>query len=172
MNRNQKFGILILISILLFMVGLYFYFEENKKPNETQITAQTDSIGQVNSDSSKNQEKLVDEEKFESGNEVFTVTEVMPEFPGGQEAMNEFLDKNLKYPQMAKEQGIQGKVWIGFVVDKFGNIKDVEILRGIGGGCDEEAKRVVQLMPRWEPGKQSGKQVSVKFRFPINFILD
>jgi protein TonB len=103
--------------------------------------------------------------------EVFTVVEQMPEFPGGESAMNDFLDKNLQYPSMAKEQGIQGKVWIGFIVDKFGNVSNVEVLRGIGGGCDEEAARVVSIMPRWVPGKQSGRPVIVKFRFPINFTL-
>lgn len=103
--------------------------------------------------------------------EVFTVVEQMPEFPGGESAMNDFLDKNLQYPQMAKEQSIQGKVWIGFIVDKFGNVSNVEVLRGIGGGCDEEAARVVGIMPRWNPGKQSGRPVIVKFRFPINFTL-
>jgi protein TonB len=103
--------------------------------------------------------------------EVFTVVEQMPEFPGGEAAMNAFLDKNLQYPSMAKEQGIQGKVWIGFIVDKFGNVSNVEVLRGIGGGCDEEAARVVSIMPRWVPGKQSGRPVIVKFRFPINFTL-
>ena len=103
--------------------------------------------------------------------EVFTVVEQMPEFPGGETAMNDFLDKNLNYPSMAKEQGIQGKVWIGFIVDKFGNVSNVEVLRGIGGGCDEEAARVVSIMPRWNPGKQSGRPVVVKFRFPINFTL-
>ncbi len=103
--------------------------------------------------------------------EVFTVVEQMPEFPGGEAALNDFLDKNMQYPTMAKEQGIQGKVWIGFIVDKFGNVSNVEVLRGIGGGCDEEAARVVGIMPRWNPGKQSGRPVIVKFRFPINFTL-
>jgi len=103
--------------------------------------------------------------------EVFTVVEQMPEFPGGEAALNDFLDKNMQYPSMAKEQGIQGKVWIGFIVDKFGNVSNVEVLRGIGGGCDEEAARVVGIMPRWNPGKQSGRPVIVKFRFPINFTL-
>ena len=110
--------------------------------------------------------------KSESDNaDLFTVVEQMPEFPGGEQAMNDFLLKNLKYPQMAKDKGIQGKVWLSFVVDKDGTIKDVEVLRGIGGGCDEESVRVVKLMPKWKPGYQSGKPVMVKFRFPINFIL-
>jgi len=103
--------------------------------------------------------------------EVFTVVEQMPEFPGGEAALTDYLDKNMQYPQMAREQGIQGKVWIGFIIDKFGNVKNVEVLRGIGGGCDEEAKRVIEGMPRWNPGKQSGRPVVVKYRYPINFTL-
>lgn len=103
--------------------------------------------------------------------EIFTVVEQMPEFPGGESAMYDFLDKNMQYPNIAKEQSIQGKVWIGFIVDKLGNVTNVEVLRGIGGGCDEEAIRVINMMPRWNPGKQSGKVVQVKFRFPINFSL-
>jgi TonB family protein len=102
---------------------------------------------------------------------TYTIAEVMPQFAGGESAMTDFLDKNLHYPKLAMEQGIQGKVWIGFVVDSAGNVKNVEILRGIGGGCDEEAKRVIEIMPSWIPGTQDGKPVTVKFRFPINFTL-
>jgi protein TonB len=103
--------------------------------------------------------------------DVFTIVEEMPEFIGGETAMNDFMHKNLKYPEEAKNKNIQGKVWIGFIVDKEGNIYNVEVLRGIGGGCDEEAVRVISKMPKWKPGKQSGKPVAVKFRFPINFTL-
>lgn len=104
--------------------------------------------------------------------DVFTVVEQMPEFPGGDKALDDFIIKNLKYPEEAKKQNIQGKVWIGFIVDKEGNVLEIEALRGIGGGCDEEAVRVVALMPKWKPGKQSGKPVVVKFRLPINFRLN
>lgn len=108
-------------------------------------------------------------------NEIFTVVEQMPSYNGGQEAMDEFLRQNLQYPVMAKEQNIQGKVWLQFTVDKFGNVKNVELAdknRTVGGGCDEEAIRVVKMMPRWNPGKQSGRPVDVRFRFPINFTLN
>ncbi len=103
--------------------------------------------------------------------EAFTVVEQMPEYPGGNDAMSKFLDQNLIYPPLAKKQKIQGKVWLGFIVDKFGNVTSVEILRGIRGGCEEEAARVVRLMPRWSPSYQDGRPVSVKFRLPINFSL-
>ena len=109
--------------------------------------------------------------KESTDEEVFTAVEQMPEYPGGEDAMFKFLGDNLVYPKAAKKQGIQGKVWIGFIIDKEGGITNVEVLRGIGGGCDEEAVRVIKLMPKWIPGKQDGKPVNVKFRFPINFTL-
>jgi protein TonB len=103
--------------------------------------------------------------------DVFTVVEQMPEFPGGQDAFNKFLNENLIYPKKAKKNGIEGKVWVSFIVDKDGTIRNVELIKGIGFGCDEEVVRVVKLMPKWKPGTQSGKPVIVKFRFPINFTL-
>ena len=100
------------------------------------------------------------------------VVEEMPSFPGGDEARQKFLLENTKYPQMAKESGIQGTVYVTFVVDEKGKVADVRVLRGIGGGCDEEAMRVVKLMPSWNPGKQSGKAVRVQFNMPIKFTLN
>lgn len=104
--------------------------------------------------------------------EVFTVVEKMPEFPGGEKALMDFLAKNIRYPETAKDLGIQGTVYISFVVDTYGNITQVETLRGIGGGCDEEAARVVGKMPRWSPGKQGGRAVKVQYRLPIRFALN
>jgi len=103
--------------------------------------------------------------------EIFTIVEKMPEFPGGIKALFGYLGKNLKYPAMAKDAKIQGKVYVTFVVDKDGTVANVKVLRGIGGGCDEEAVRVVKSMPRWEPGKQRAKPVRVQYNLPINFIL-
>ncbi|HEY4785879.1 MAG TPA: TonB family protein [Bacteroidales bacterium] len=95
----------------------------------------------------------------------------MPEFPGGEEARQKFLKDNVKYPSIAAEMGISGRVTLQFVVDKNGNIGNITVIRGIGGGCDEEAIRVVKLMPQWRPGKQNGKAVPVYFVFPIIFTL-
>jgi len=80
-------------------------------------------------------------------------------------------NSKIREPAMAKDAGIKGKVYVTFVVDKDGSIADVKVLRGIGGGCDEEAMRVVKGMPRWSPGKQRGKAVRVQYNLPINFIL-
>jgi len=95
----------------------------------------------------------------------------MPEFIGGEEARLQFLRDHLKYPNIAAEMGITGKVILQFVVNKDGMIDKVTVLRGIGGGCDEEAMRVAKLMPPWKPGRQNGKPVPVYFIMPIGFTL-
>jgi len=102
---------------------------------------------------------------------VFTIVEEMPSFPGGEEQMLKFIRDNTHYPAVARENGITGRVFINFVVDKDGKIKDVKVLRGIGAGCDEEAVRVVKSMPDWKAGKQNGRAVQVSFNLPVNFTL-
>ena len=103
--------------------------------------------------------------------EVFTIVEQMPSFPGGDQKMYEYLSKNIKYPQIARESGIQGRVFVNFVVEPDGSVSNVMVLRGIGGGCDEEAMRVVKGMPKWTPGKQRGKAVRVSYTLPVVFKL-
>jgi len=105
-------------------------------------------------------------------NGVYTQSDVMPKFKGGNDAFFKYLSENLKYPVAAKDAKIQGAVYARFVVNAEGKIGDVEILRPIGGGCDEEAKRVVESMPDWIPGSQNGKNVSVRYTLPIKFKLD
>ena len=101
----------------------------------------------------------------------FLIVEQMPQFPGGEEALFAYLNKNIKYPAMAKENHITGTVYISFVVRSDGKISDVKVLRGISGGCNEEAIRVVSSMPEWKPGKQAGKSVPVSYNLPISFKL-
>lgn len=110
------------------------------------------------------EEELVEEE-------IFTIVEKMPVFPGGVEALFGYLANNIEYPDMAKDAKVEGKVYITFVVDKTGSVSAVKVLRGIGAGCDEEAIRVVKEMPKWDPGRQRGKAVKVQYNLPINFIL-
>jgi periplasmic protein TonB len=107
----------------------------------------------------------------EAAPQIFTIVEQMPEFPGGEEKLFEYLQKNTKYPAMARESGISGTVFVTFVVQGSGEITDVKKMRGIGGGCDEEAIRVVRNMPSWKPGKQNGKTVPVQYNLPIKFTL-
>ena len=103
--------------------------------------------------------------------EIKNWAEVMPSFPGGDQALYAFLRANLRYPPKARDAGIQGAVWIQFVVDKEGKISEIEILRGIGGGCDEESIRVLQAMPTWTPGRQAGRNVAVRYKMPLKYTL-
>lgn len=108
----------------------------------------------------------------EDENKIFMVVEQQPEFEGGYEAMQKYLAKNIKYPASARRMGIDGTVYVSFVVGKDGSISDVKVLRGISADCDKEAVRVVQAMPPWKPGKQNGKPVFVRFNLPIKFKLN
>jgi len=122
--------------------------------------------------STNDTEYVVEEYKIEiskSESPIFTVVEEMPSFIGGDSARIKFINDNLNYPLIAKENGIQGTVYLTFIVDVEGKPTDVRVLRGIGGGCDEEAIRIVKLMPAWNPGKQNGKTVNVQFNMPIRF---
>ncbi len=112
-------------------------------------------------------EEEVDEEEVK----IFTVVEQDPEFPGGMEALLKYLAQNIKYPPLARDNGITGKVFVTFVVERDGSIANVKLLRDIGGGCGAEAIRVVKSMPKWNPGKQRGKAVRVQFNLPVNFTL-
>ncbi len=103
--------------------------------------------------------------------QVFQLVEVDPEFPGGMEALTKYLSENIKYPEQAKKDKIQGRVYISFVVEKDGSVADAKVLRGIGGGCDEEALRVVNAMPKWTPGKMRNTPVRVQFNLPVAFKL-
>jgi protein TonB len=104
--------------------------------------------------------------------EIFTFVEQPPTFPGGEEALAKYLGKNIRYPRVAQENGISGTVFVQFVVDSEGNIKDVKTVGAKkGGGLEEEAIRVVKTMPKWKAGRQNGRQVSVQFNLPIRFTL-
>ena len=103
--------------------------------------------------------------------QIFVVVEKMPEFPGGEEAMRRYLARNIRYPLIAQENGIQGRVICQFVVNADGKIVDVQVVRGVEASLDAEAVRVIQSMPSWTPGKQGGKSVRVKYTLPIRFKL-
>ena len=109
--------------------------------------------------------------KPEVANKVFDVVEEMPSFPGGQGALMAFLSSNIKYPVVAQENGVQGRVIVGFVVEKDGSISDVKVMRSVDPSLDREAQRVVKAMPKWKPGKQNGSAVRVKYTVPVVFRL-
>ncbi|MCQ2309018.1 MAG: energy transducer TonB [Bacteroidales bacterium] len=156
---------------------------EAPKPQVTKIEIVEDDV-EVEDDLDLNaevsQDEVIEEYTYEAPAmeeeeiveaEIFKVVEEMPEFPGGPAKLLEYIGKNVKYPMMARESDIQGKVFVQFVVEPDGSISKVQLLRGIGGGCDEEAMRVVQSMPKWKPGKQRGAPVRVQYMVPIVFKL-
>ncbi|MFZ4799633.1 MAG: energy transducer TonB [Bacteroidia bacterium] len=102
---------------------------------------------------------------------TYVVVSQMPNFPGGDDEMFKYLKTAMRYPREALELNISGIVYTSFIINSSGNIQDIKILRGIGGGCDEEAIRVLLGMPKWNPGKQNGNAVNVKLTLPINFVL-
>lgn len=149
-----------------------------KLPTEESIAMKEDSkavtVDKANAAPAGNSVKMAAMKKAEveyESKDVFTIVEEMPSFPGGEAERNKFLAENIAYPKQAAESGIQGTVYISFIVSAGGKIEDVKIIRGIGGGCDEEALRVVKLMPRWKPGRQDGKAVRTIFNMPVVFKL-
>jgi len=114
---------------------------------------------------------VVAEEEEEDATEVFFIVEDMPEFPGGELALRKYISSHVKYPVIAQENGIQGKVYVTFVVGKDGKVYNAGIARGVDPSLNKEALRVVNSLPKWKPGKQRGKAVNVSYTVPINFVL-
>lgn len=114
----------------------------------------------------------VEEVVVEDENQIFLVVEQNPEFQGGYEAMMGFIKKNMRYPASARRMGVDGTVYVQFVVGKDGSISEVKTIRGISADCDKEAERVVKMMPSWKAGRQNGKPVFVRFVLPIRFKLN
>ncbi len=114
---------------------------------------------------------VIQEEEEADEGQVFFIVEDMPEFPGGELALRKFIANAIKYPVIAQENGIQGKVYVNFVVDKDGSIVNARIARGVDNSLDKEALRVINTLPKWKPGQQRGKPVKVSYTVPINFQL-
>ncbi len=148
---------------------------KNIKPLTKIIPETNDEISDAMQQGTQKLQKTQKPAKVTSNpdkNGIYTVVEVPPSFPGGEKARVQYMLDNLKYPEGAKSKGIQGTVFVAYIVRADGSISDAKVLRGIGGGCDEEALRVVNAMPKWDPGKQRGKAVNVQFNMPIKFVLD
>ena len=161
-------------------------FADENQQNQEQTLIQSESQFALETENKVTEEvvsEVVDNEFFESDNtfeakvedyskqRVFDIVEEMPSFPDGESELLEYIAKNIKYPQMARESGIQGRVFVNFIVEPDGSVSNVKIIRGIGSGCDEEALRVVKSLPKFNPGKQRGKAVRVSYTIPINFKL-
>jgi periplasmic protein TonB len=149
--------------------------EELPPPQNELRNSNPASVNQIGDDSTnidilpeENTGKSIVGEKEEDDKPVLFVQN-MPTFEGGNAALMKFLQRHLKYPRAAQNAGIQGRVFVSFVVGKNGEITDVEVLKGIGFGCDEEAERVIKLMPNWNPGRQGSKTVRVRYTMPVVF---
>ena len=113
-----------------------------------------------------------DPKTLDSDEQIFFIVEEMPEFPNGEQALRQYIANNVEYPDVAKQKGIQGKVYVTFVVSKDGSIANANIARGVDASLDAEALRVINGLPNWKPGKQRGKNVNVSYTVPINFRLE
>jgi protein TonB len=102
---------------------------------------------------------------------IFYIVEVMPEFPGGDSELRKFISRSVQYPEVAKQNGIQGKVYVTFVVEKDGSVARMKVARGVDPSLDKEALRVVSSLPKWTPGKLKGRAVAVSYTVPISFVL-
>ncbi len=143
-------------------------YTNGKKDGEQRSYAEN---GNLKSRTIYSSGKYIDE-LDEKGNSIpFVAVEQMPQFQGGEDALRKFINSNLRYPVYAMESNIQGRVIVRFAVEKNGEISRISVLRGIGGGCDEEAMRIISMMPRWIPGKQGDSPVAVWYTLPITFAI-
>lgn len=155
--------VLPLMAMFLFVFSCEMT-EESEIEGPTQVEASKNKVGPSDITARIN-------DVGKDGNEIFDMTEVQPNPPGGMDGWNQYLTSNLRYPAEAREMGIEGTVIVVFVINSDGSISNAEILRGVGGGCDEEALRVVQNSPDWKSAEQRGKVVNSRMRLPIRFKL-
>ena len=183
-SRSVKMAGLKAIVALPVFFALLFFFSSGVI---TTLSAQEKTIKRENPDKveavqaqektaeieKQDQAQKAQEPKKSSKVDTKKVPDFPPEFPGGFEAMSHFLSQNIKYPKDAIDKKQEGKVFVNFVVEKDGTLSNFNIIRGIGGSCDEEALRVAKSMPKWEPARmKNGKKVAVEMNLPINFKLD
>lgn len=135
----------------------------NNKPNSLAITLGTNP---------ESAQLAVKQATAKERDDVFLVVENQAEFPGGTPALFEWMGKNIRYPEAAVRAKVSGRVFLSFIVTTDGSIEDVKVMKGLGFGMDEEAKRIVATMPKWKPGRQGGQAVNSRYNLPINFVLE
>jgi TonB family protein len=133
-------------------------FDEHNKPTKTKVHHQTIKM-------TLNTGKVV------HADSIYFITEHMPEFPGGNNELYEYVAKSIHYPATAKTKKIQGRVYVQFIIERDGSVSRAKIVRGIGGGCDQESLRVIRAMPKWTPGKMHGIPVQVQYTLPVKFSM-
>jgi len=155
-SRKSKTWLIVLLLLLVGGIGIGYYLNNTEEITEP---ATEEAVSELN---------VIED----PDDEIYVIVEELPSFPGGEEAMREFLRQNLRYPAIAQEIGIQGKVFVRFVVKKDGSISNASIVRGVHTSLDNEALRVIRSMPNWEPGEHKGQKVSVSYVIPVSFKLN
>jgi periplasmic protein TonB len=158
MEEVKKAPTKTVIIILIVLIAAFLIYRVTKQNNATEAI-QKPKVEQPKSPITP------------PANGIYDVVEKMPEYPGGDQALMEFLSKHIEYPTVAQNNGIQGKVILGFVVSKTGKVEDVQIIRSLDPSLDKEALRVVKLLGYWIPGEQKGEKVSVRYTLPVVFRL-
>ncbi len=175
-NENKNQDSLIFEDIYTGLYELSFISEEVKFKCFVEILDKESVHLLVNVDEKNFKKKIIDytpseEEEFVDTDQLYVMVENMPEFPGGARGLREWIRSNVKYPEIARRNKVTGRVYVGFVIDKEGKVRDVKVLRSINPALDNEALRVVKSMPAWKPGVQKGIPVRVSYSFPISFQL-
>jgi len=167
MNPKIRFN-----SLVLFLVISLIACSSKKESNVKQDTLPVSTQSQLNLKESDCEQRDVNPGPIDPATYIYDVVETMPQFPGGQEKMLEFIAKNLKYPAIANESCVQGRTIVRFIVTKKGKLQNFVVVRSLDPAFDKEAIRVLKLMPRWIPGKQNGVDVNVYFTLPVSFKLE
>ena len=169
-RKNSKIKLVLGAILLPIAFGITILACSSPQKDEA-LTEEMTNTEQTKTEQSENAE-MNQEKEVATSDQVYKVVETMPEFPGGTSELYKYLGENIKYPESAKKEGIQGRVFISFVVNKDGSISDVKKLRGVSEELDKEAMRVIKNMPKWKPGEQRGEKVKVEYALPINFKLN
>lgn len=171
-KTSGKYSLMSYIPAVLTVVALFVSFACSNEVKETSNKESEDeNIVEIKKNTDEEITPIKDKIQKYGDNKVFVVVENMPEFPGGTKALMKYIGENVKYPAEAKKKEIEGRVFIGFVIDKEGNVTKTKVLREVNPLLDAEALRVINSMPKWKPGTQKGKKVCVSYTIPINFAL-
>src|ERR1035437_8043532 len=160
MEEEKKAPTKTIVAVLIILIAAFFIYK---------VTRQKEAIAVVQKAETEQPKTTITHPI--SSNGIYDVVEKMPQYPGGDQALMEFLSKHIEYPTVAQNNRIQGKVILGFVVSKTGKLEDLQILRSLDPSLDKEALRVVKLLGYWIPGEQKGEKVSVRYTLPVVFRL-
>jgi periplasmic protein TonB len=160
MEEEKKVPTKAIIAVLIILIAAFFIYKVTRQKEATSVVQEAET-----------EQPKTTITRPVSSNGIYDVVEKMPEYPGGDQALMEFLSKHIEYPTVAQNNGIQGKVILGFVVSKTGKVEDVQIIRSLDPSLDKEALRVVKQLGNWIPGEQKGEKVSVRYTLPVVFRL-